>query len=274
MSDPQSLSTNSTRFAIYTRYSSEMQNEISLDAQEALCREAIAERDGVTVAVYSDGAKSGWSLEREGFQALRKAAAQGEFDAVMFWKFDRLARDQEHAVMIKMLLRHEYKLKLYCVEGYSEDEDDSLYSTMMEQLLAVFSAFYSRNLSTDTKRGKRHRVMQGEFNGSVAPLGYVLVTRKKETEDCPAGLYVDPRAAALVRRAFILYSTGEYSDADIANWLNQQPHIQKLRQNKRPIGKEMVRDLLQNRVYTGRVPYAETLYNRGMGQGKQSSRGP
>lgn len=33
-----------TRFAIYTRYSSEMQNELSLEAQEQRCRNAIAER--------------------------------------------------------------------------------------------------------------------------------------------------------------------------------------------------------------------------------------
>jgi DNA invertase Pin-like site-specific DNA recombinase len=60
----------------------------------------------------------------------------------MFWKFDRLARNHEHAVMIKIMLRHEYGLKLYCVEGLSEDEDDSPYTAMMEQMLAVIAAFY------------------------------------------------------------------------------------------------------------------------------------
>ena len=72
--------------------------------------------------------------------------------------------------MIKMLLRHEYGLKLYCVEGFSEDEDDSPYTAMMEQMLAVFSAFYSKNLSNETKRGKQQRAMKGEFNGSVAAI--------------------------------------------------------------------------------------------------------
>ncbi len=273
MSSKTTQPTKRIRFAIYTRYSSEMQNEISLEAQEDLCRKAIAERGGVVVAVFSDGAKSGWSLERDGFQQLRTAAAHGKFDAVMFWKFDRLARNHEHAVMIKMLLRHEYKLKLYCVEGFSEDEDDSPYSAMMEQMLAVFSAFYSRNLSTETKRGKRHRAMQGEFNGSIAPLGYILITKKMATDTMPAGLYIEPRAAALVRRAFILYATGDYSDPDIADWLNARPYIQKLRQGRQPIGKEMVRDMLHNKVYTGRVSYAETLYSGGLGEGKKSSRG-
>jgi site-specific DNA recombinase len=55
------------RYAIYTRYSSDMQNELSLEVQERICREEITDRGGAVVAVYSDGAKSGWSLERDGF---------------------------------------------------------------------------------------------------------------------------------------------------------------------------------------------------------------
>ena len=263
-----------TRFAIYTRYSSEMQNDLSLEAQEYRCRQAIGDRGGVIVAAYSDGAKSGWSLERDGFNELRHAAEHGKFDAVMFWKFDRLARNHDHAVMIKMLLRHEYGLKLYCVEGFSEDENDSPYSAMMEQMLAVFSAFYSRNLSNETKRGKFQRAMLGEYNGSVAPLGYDLVTIEEATRtNRRAGLYLNPRLAVIVRRAFRLYATGKYSDVTLAAWMNRQRVIQKLRQGQQPINKEMVRDMLQNRLYTGLVSYSETHYSGSFGQGKQSSRG-
>ena len=94
------------RVAIYARYSSEMQNEISLDDQVDRCREEIARRGWRVAGVYTDSAKSGWSLDRDGFQELRAAAERGKFQAVMFWKFDRLARDHNHTVMIKALLRH------------------------------------------------------------------------------------------------------------------------------------------------------------------------
>jgi DNA invertase Pin-like site-specific DNA recombinase len=272
MSNQKDKNNKRTRFAIYTRYSSEMQSDLSLEAQEERCRQAIIERDGVVISVFSDGAKSGWSLERNGFLDLRRAAEHGKFDAVMFWKFDRLARNHDHVVMIKMLLRHEYGLKLYCVEGFSEDEDDSPYSAMMEQMLAVFSAFYSKNLSSETKRGKRQRVLNGEFNGSVPPLGYDLVTLIDATEERPAGLHIVPRLAVIVRRAFRMYATGKHSDYTISKWMNSRKEIQNLREGKMPIGKEMVRDMLQNRVYTGHVPYAETLYSGSLGQGKKSSR--
>ncbi len=261
------------RFAIYTRYSSEMQNELSLEAQEERCRKAVAERNGTVVEVFSDGAKSGWSLDRDGFNQLRSAAEKRRFDAIMFWKFDRLARNHNHVVMIKILLRQEYGLKLYCVEGFSEDEDDSPYTAMMEQMLAVFSAFYSKNLSNETKRGKRQRVMKGEFNGSIAPLGYELVTKARAAkEDRAAGLYIVPEQAEIVEEAFKLYSTGDYSDADIAQWMNSHLVIQKLREGRQPVNKEMIRELLQNRVYTGRVSYAETIYKGSLGQGRQTGR--
>ncbi len=260
------------RFAIYTRYSSDMQNDLSLEAQELRCRQAIADREGVIVEVFSDGAKSGWSLERDGFTQLRRAAEHGKFDAVMFWKFDRLARNHDHAVMIKMLLRHEFGLKLYCVEGFSEDQDDSPYSAMMEQMLAVFSAFYSKNLSSETKRGKHLRAYNGDFNGSIAPLGYDLVTKEDVNRNRPAGLYINPRQAVIVRRAFRLYATGQYSDTTIAQWMNRRRYMQQLRAGKKPIGKEMVRDMLQNQIYTGRVPYCETHYSGSLGQGKRSAR--
>ncbi len=261
------------RFAIYARYSSEMQNDLSIEAQLERCRKAIAARGGVIVAEYQDPAYSGWSLERPGFQELRTAAARGRFDAVMFWKFDRLARNHDHAVMIKMLLRKEYDLKLYCVEGYSEDDDNSAYGAMMEQMLAVFSAFYSKNLSSETKRGKQQRAVNGEFNGSIPPIGYDLVILKEATADRPAGLYVNPRQAALVRRAFKLYALGRHSDRDIADWFNERPTIQKLRQGRQPINKETVRDMLQNRVYTGRVRYTDTVYKGSLGERRTSKRG-
>lgn len=248
------------RFAIYTRYSTDFQTELSLEGQETYCREAVASRGGEVIAVFSDGAKSGWSLDREGFQAMRSAAGRGEFDAVMFWKFDRLARSYEDVIAIKILLRHEYGIKLYCVQGYSEDDDDSEYAAIMEHALAVFSAFYSRNLVTETKRGKKQRAMNGEFNGSQAPIGYDLMTSKEATERRPAGLYINREQAEAVYNAFQRYSTGLYSDGEIANWLMQQEAVQKLRKGMRPIDKDMVREMLQNRLYTGRVRYTDTVY--------------
>ena len=68
------------------------------------------------------------------------------------------------------------------------------------------------------------------------------------------------------------YISKNHSDATIADWMNQQPVIQKLREGRQPYGKETVRDILKNRLYTGRVSYAETLYSGALGEGKKATR--
>lgn len=142
------------RFAIYVRISSEMQNDIGLDAQIDRCTKAVAEKGGAVVKVYRDEGNNGWSLNRDGFIEMRRHAEKGRFDAIMFWKFDRLAHIHDHVDMIKVMLQHEYGLKLYCVDGSTEDDNDSAYVVMMVQLLEIFSTFYSKNLSNEIKRGK------------------------------------------------------------------------------------------------------------------------
>ena len=213
---------------------------------------------------------------------MREWSRLNKFDAIIMWKFDRLARDHDQVTVIKLLLRKEYGLKLFCVEGHSEDDDNSPYSMLMEQMLAVFSAFYSRNLSTDTKRRKSTRAEQGEFNGSVAPFGYRLVrVPEKKSRTSMAipqdnterpGLHIVLRHTALVRRAFRKYATGKFSDAGIADWLNQRPEVQRLRAGQKPFDKETIRHMLQNKIYTGRVCHADTEYNGTLGEHKKSNR--
>jgi DNA invertase Pin-like site-specific DNA recombinase len=261
------------RFAIYARYSSEMQSELSIEAQIECCTRAIGSKGGVVVATYADRAKSGWSLERDDFQQLQHDAARGKFDAIMFWKFDRLARNFEQAVTIKALLRHEYGIKLYCVEGASEDDEgESGISGMIEHVLAAVAAFYSKNLSNETKRGKRQRAIKGEFNGSNAPVGYILVQHKDATPERQQGLYVDPATAPIVQKAFELYATGDYSDGQIASWMNGHSEIRALRAGIKPMDKEAARWMFENRVYTGRVSHSDTQYIGSLGQRRKGTR--
>lgn len=268
------------RFAIYCRYSDEIQNEVTLESQEAMCQAEVKRRNGVVVSVYQDAAQMGWSLDREGFSQLRADAEQQLFDAIIMWKFDRLARGYIEVTMLKALFRHEYGVKLYCVEGFSEDDDNSPHSAMMERMLAVFSDFYSKNLSTEVKRANRHRHANGKFNGGRPPFGYVLATEKipkrvtcfQATVDKPPGLYIDPIPAELVRYAFQLYASGEYSYRTTALALTEKAQELNYSLDK-PFHPQMIRDLLQNKIYCGYVSYVETIYRKGFGRGKASARG-
>jgi site-specific DNA recombinase len=89
------------RVAIYARFSSDLQNDKSVDDQIAFCREVCA-RNGMTVVLtFEDRAVSASSAKnRPGFIALMRAAAARLFDVVVAEDMDRIFRDQAdyHAV--------------------------------------------------------------------------------------------------------------------------------------------------------------------------------
>lgn len=81
------------RAAIYARFSTDRQNERSIDDQVALCR-TYAEREGIAVArVYDDRGKSAASIfGRDGLITLMSDAKNGIFDVVIVEHSDRLTR--------------------------------------------------------------------------------------------------------------------------------------------------------------------------------------
>jgi DNA invertase Pin-like site-specific DNA recombinase len=87
--------TNSTRAAIYARYSSDLQSASSIEDQLRLCAELADNRSWQVVEQYTDAGLSGASLMRPGIQALVADALSGKFDILVAEALDRISRDQE-----------------------------------------------------------------------------------------------------------------------------------------------------------------------------------
>ena len=72
------------RYALYARYSSEHQNERSIDDQVALCRAEIERRGGTLGEIYADYAISGSHMRsRPRMLQLMDDARDGRFDVVI-----------------------------------------------------------------------------------------------------------------------------------------------------------------------------------------------
>jgi site-specific DNA recombinase len=82
--------------AIYARFSTDLQNERSIEDQIALCRNYAA-REGMDVTeVYEDRARSGGSiLGRDGLLRLMDRARDRSFEVIVVEALDRLSRDME-----------------------------------------------------------------------------------------------------------------------------------------------------------------------------------
>ena len=97
------------RVAIYARYSSNVQNPLSIADQAALCRKLIEREFGGDpggAAVFSDHELTGATDRRGGLKALLDAVERKEFDVVVAEGLDRVTRSLEDAAAIYARLEY------------------------------------------------------------------------------------------------------------------------------------------------------------------------
>ncbi len=193
------------RAALYARYSSERQNERSIEDQLAVCRRHAEGRGWSVVATFSDAAISGAAmLNRPGLQALLAAGAAGAFDVVLVEDEDRLARNLEHQANIYNRLRHAG----VAIATLSSDA----IGILEVGLRGVMAELYLVNLGQKTRRGLRANAEKGLATGSRL-YGYA---------SAPGGaLTIIESEAALIRRIFAAYAAGQTA-RDIAAALNAE----------------------------------------------------
>ena len=235
---------------MYVRVSTDEQVEhgYSLDAQERACRDYATSR-GWTVQRFADEAISGCRSNRPGLLALRAAITAGQVKGIIVHKLDRLARDLHLSTdIIKQCQKHDA-----IFISISEQLDFSTpMGWAMFQIAGVFNELYSRNLSFETKKGRREKARQGGWVGPL-PIGY------KKT---PQGTLVPSDDAVSVRLIFDLYATRQHSYSSIADELNARGFRTNDWQtgNRGRFERESIRTILRNRAYIGEVFSVDTHF--------------
>lgn len=232
-----------TRAAIYVRVSSEEQREgHSLGEQQRLCREFCARRGYSVIAEYTEVESAKNVTDRPEFQRMIADARAGRFSVIVCHKLDRFSRDVVDGLLtLKDLMR-------YGVSFVSSSEDFDFTTPVGEvvlTLLLAFARWYRRNLIGETTKGKQGRARKGLSNATTPPFGY----RRVDGRDVPG------EDAPLVREMFERYATGEYTDLQIAEWLNSLGRTTTGNWGARPFSKDTVREMLQNPFYAGWVVY-------------------
>ena len=256
-----------TRAAIYTRFSSRMQREASIEDQERLCRER-AEREGWEVAaLFADRALSGASMLRPGLQALLEAASAGSIDVVIAEALDRLSRDQaDIAALFKRLSFAGVRI-VTLAEGEITELHVGLKGTMNQLFL--------KDLADKTRRGLRGRVEAGMSGGGIS-YGYDVVRRIGADGSLATGeRAIDPAQAAIVRRIFEAFAGG-LSPKAIALRLNGEgvPGPRGLLWRDTAIRGHRTRGtgILNNELYIGRLVWNRLRYVKDPATGKRVSR--
>src|SRR5207248_2035630 len=87
-----------------------------------------------------------------------------------------------------------------------ENFEDTVTGRLLENIIASISEWYSGNLGEEVKKVALAKLQRGEWPHKP-PLGY----RSVKNEDTKVEHVEDPATASMVRQAFELFSTGEYS---------------------------------------------------------------
>lgn len=222
--------------APYLRYSSDNQREESIEAQLRAI-EAYCERNGFTIAkVYADRAKTATSDKRPEFQQMIADSEKGLFDTIIVHKLDRFSRNKYDSAYYKRILKVN-GIKLLSV---TETLDDSPESIILESLLEGMAEYYSKNLAREVMKGMRETAYQAKHTGGLPPIGYAVDPDTKK-------YLINDHERGIIETIFSMFLEG-HGYNQIVTVLAEKGYKSRY---GRPIGKNVLHDILRNEKYTG-----------------------
>jgi site-specific DNA recombinase len=243
------------RAIVYSRYSSDLQREASIEDQARACKDRIEKEGWALIATYTDHAISGSVRLRPGYQKLLEDARSGLFDVVVAEALDRLSRDQEDvAGLYKQLVFAGIRL-ITLSEGEVSELHVGLKGTM--------NALFIKDLAQKVRRGLEGRVRQGKSGGGLC-YGYD-VERQADARGEPVhgGRRVNEAEAVVIGRIFREFSAGR-SPRAIAMALNRDgiagPHGRTWGPSTIYGNWRRGTGILNNELYIGRLVWNKQRY--------------
>lgn len=152
--------------AVYARFSSDNQREQSIDDQVRVCRDYALKNNIIILEkhIYTDEAQSGSIRNRPGLEALKVAAENKEFDAVLIDDSSRLSRDNQYFNTLLCLFQY-WGIDLISVSDGLDTKEE--HARVAYQFRGIFNELYLSDLRKKTHRGQIGQVLRGYTVGSL-----------------------------------------------------------------------------------------------------------
>jgi site-specific DNA recombinase len=186
------------QIAIYARVSTERQERQETIASQLATLQGWVREHGHTLRpehVSTDEGYSGARLDRPGLDALRDAAHEAQFEAVVVLSPDRLARRYAYQVLLLEELRRAGCAVIVLRRPISEAPDDQL----LLQIQGAIAEYGRAVLAERFRRGKLQRARLGQYLSGNVPYGYRYVPKR---EGAPGSLVVHEPEAEVVRALY------------------------------------------------------------------------
>ena len=220
----------------YMRYSSDNQNETSIEYQTAKIEQYCDEHNLKLVEKYIDRAHTGTMDRREAFlKMMHDVRGKRTWKTILIYDRSRFVRNLRDAVYYKCLLE-DHNVNLISV---TQPFDDSPEGFLLSAMTDVINDYYSRNNGKVTHDGLSVKARKAGHCGGLPPLGYDL--------DENANLIINEEEAETVRKIFDLFELN-YSYSQIVDLLNAENRLTK---KKKPFCKGSLSSILSQEKYTG-----------------------
>jgi site-specific DNA recombinase len=246
--------------AIYARVSSTGQlgrdgdddgDGYSIPAQVKACEHSAKTLGAHPVKVYVERAESARSDNRPVLQQMLAELPTLGVNYLIVHKVDRLARNRlDDARLYEQLIGMGIKLV-----SASENIDETPAGRLMHGMLATFAEYYSNNLASEIKKGL-HQKHQTGGTPFKPPIGYLPKRELIGAQDIRT-VIEDPERAPLVREAFNLYATGNWTLHRLAEYLEARGLRSRPtpKRGPQPISATSIQKILHNPYYIGVVKY-------------------
>jgi len=233
-----------TKVALYARVSTQLQEKedtvrSQVDELKKYAKEHnfnYTEKD-----IYIDDGYSGGSLIRPALDKLRDAVTEGEFNRILVFDPDRLARNYVY----QMVLLEEINSNGCTVEFIRNPIGSTPDEQLLLQMQGMIAEYERTKIHERTRRGKQHRMRNGEIVNGRKIFGYNYI---KKTSSLPAHYNILEDEAATVKSIFNWYVEDKLKLREIALRLNEL-HVKSPRGGtwKGP----NISSYLRNSIYTG-----------------------
>jgi site-specific DNA recombinase len=252
------------KVAVYARVSTSKQElEQTIESQLESLKEYVNNEDFELDKkhIYADEGYSGSKLERPGLDALRDGASDGEFQKVIIYSPDRLARSYAYQVIVIEELNKYGCEVIFLQRPISDDPEEKL----LIQMQGVIAEYERTKILERTRRGRLFKARQGHFlMWSTPPYGYRYQPILSGQPGCAI---IHEEEAELVKQIFHWYADEGISTYKIAEKLNLMGiHPRKGGRGWAPAA---IRLILTNETYIGRA-----YYNRRFGVKPKKPRNP
>lgn len=226
------------RAVIYARYSSDKQNEQSIEGQFRVCKDFANKQNLDIVGSYVDRAQSGKYDDRTEFQKMMRDSGKDLFDYVIIYKLDRFSRNKYDSAVHGHTLKKNGVRRLSAMENISNGPEGIL----MESMLEGMAEYYSLELEQKVRRGIKENLLKGKSIGGNRLYGF----RTKDSKHV-----IDEDEAQVINSIYEMYNNG----------LTANEIVSELKNLGLTFNNNQIYRTLRNKKYIGIYEHEGTFYS-------------